>query len=299
MIQNPFLQKILGRIYSKKIAIPLITLAVFGGWFTWYVWHWEHREQVLEVYFFDVTKGSAIFVKTPHGKTMLIGGGQGSDIIRKLTTVMPFYHHAIDVLVYPADPLNEIGLVDVASRYDIGKELHIASSTGIVHEILDSLGGENITVTWSGTSTPIRITYGASSFLLVDLLDKKIQQGITSNVSSAEVVQFRSAASTKVSTNFFKEIHPKYVVVSKMPQRPKPTTVKVTVAKSIATTTKKLATKAKKSTKLLKVKKPAPPRDPAFDLFAYPTVRIFALDRKGTTKFISDGKSLRVEALGG
>ena len=72
-----------------------------------------------------------------------------------------------------------------------------------------------------------------------------------------------------------------------MPQHPKPIAQKVSV----------VVKKPSKTSKSAKPKKPALLKDLPFDLFAHSSVRIFALDRKGSVKFISDGKSLRVEAL--
>jgi hypothetical protein len=302
------------KILTKKVLMPVGVLVVLGSWFTWYVWHWEHREPFLEVYFLDVAKGSAIFVRTPHGKTALIGGGQGSDIIRKLTTIMPFYRRKIDTVIYTADPANAIGLADVLGRYDVAGDhiLHMsATSSPPIHATLDEIEGNEIRLDESGGF--LRLSYGGSDFMLADSVSRKDQEALVSPTSSklkvADVIQIRSAAQTRVSTNFFNLIRPKYLVVSKTPSRPKPKAepvakpAKVVVVKApvktAAPTTKKTAPSTKKISKSpAKQKKPTPPKDPPFDPFSYPSssLHILGLDQKGTVEFISDGKSLRMEA---
>lgn len=310
--------------------MPIAAAIALSAWFGWYVWHWEHRELLLEVYFFDVAKGSAIFIRTPQGKTALVGGGQGSDIIRKLTDVMPFYRHRIDTVIYPADPANGIGLTDVASRYDIGETISLASSTERIGTadsssglriVLDEMKGnqvvlESISAGTSSASSMLKLSYGKASFLLADILSRKDQEMFTERFgrkNSADVLQFRSASQARISAFFFDSASPKYLVVSKMPLRPKP---KPEIVKALPKPKPPPIPKPPKPPKLTKsgkpakakppalpkppkpvpLKKPAPPKDPPFDLFAYSAqkLRVLGLDREKTVEFVSDGVTLRV-----
>jgi hypothetical protein len=207
------MQKLLKQITEKKkIIIPVLAGVALLGWFGWYLWHWEHREPLLEVHFFDVEKGSAVFLRTPSGKTALIGGGQGSDIIRNLTDVMPFYERKIDTVIYPIDPMSGVGLADVVGRYDVVETIRVASSSEQTRFVLDEVRGtgnivgapvilESLVIgTTSGAL--LKLTHGGNSFIIADSISRKDQQiyAIGTGETRADVLQLRSAAKTKMST---------------------------------------------------------------------------------------------------
>ncbi|OGZ33332.1 MAG: hypothetical protein A2174_00615 [Candidatus Portnoybacteria bacterium RBG_13_41_18] len=76
----------------------------------------------LEVHFFDIGQGKAIFIETPDGNQVLIDGGPDNSVLAKLSQAMPFYDRDIDLLIltHPdSDHLN--GLVEVLKRYAVGK----------------------------------------------------------------------------------------------------------------------------------------------------------------------------------
>ena len=80
-----------------------------------------NRPQSLEVTFFDVGQGDAIFIETPERHQILIDGGPSSKILEKLGKEMPFYDRSIDliILTHP-DPDHLNGLVDVLKSYKVG-----------------------------------------------------------------------------------------------------------------------------------------------------------------------------------
>ncbi len=80
-----------------------------------------NRPQFLEVTFFDVGQGDAIFIETPERHQILIDGGPSSKILEKLGKEMPFYDRSIDliILTHP-DPDHLNGLVDVLKSYKVG-----------------------------------------------------------------------------------------------------------------------------------------------------------------------------------
>ena len=116
-------------IYSIALSFTGI-LCVAGGLLFAYVWHWQNRPHVLEIYCFipDTTSGSiSVFIRTPQGKTALIDGGPSDAIIHDLTSVMPFYDRTIDTLILTNDDdSHAAGLVAVLGRYHVEHVFELA-----------------------------------------------------------------------------------------------------------------------------------------------------------------------------
>jgi competence protein ComEC len=86
----------------------------------WIVAYELSQPKFLEVTFFDVGQGDAIFIETPKSHQVLIDGGPDSAILEKLATEMPFWDRTIDlvILTHPhSDHLN--GLIDILERYRV------------------------------------------------------------------------------------------------------------------------------------------------------------------------------------
>jgi len=78
------------------------------------------QPQFLEVNFFDIGQGDAIFIETPQRHQILIDGGPSSAILEKLGKVLPFWDRTIDliILTHPeADHLS--GLNEVLKKYKV------------------------------------------------------------------------------------------------------------------------------------------------------------------------------------
>lgn len=99
------------------IAATFLASALAG-----YVYREEHREPVLEIYIFALRSSRAIFVRTPDDEHILIDGGSTSEIVKRITEVLPFYSHRIDtVIATDFDHRNVTGLIDVLDRYEVGR----------------------------------------------------------------------------------------------------------------------------------------------------------------------------------
>ena len=89
-----------------------------------FVWVWvfvEEQQKFLEIDFFDVGQGDAIFIETPNKKQVLIDGGPGLTILDKLGKEMPFWDRYIDLVVLTHPEYDHLGgLIEVAKRYKIG-----------------------------------------------------------------------------------------------------------------------------------------------------------------------------------
>ena len=123
------------------LAVSAATLSGIGG----YAWHESRRPAALELFVFDTPGAPAILIRTPRDKRILINGGANSDIVERLTGVLPFYSRRIDlVIATKADAKNATGLIDVLNRYQVDgavipsvtlEGLGLASSTDPIYEI--------------------------------------------------------------------------------------------------------------------------------------------------------------------
>ncbi|MDO8639684.1 MAG: ComEC/Rec2 family competence protein [bacterium] len=89
------------------------------------------RSRVLEVNFFDVGQGDAVFIETPEKQQILIDGGPDSTVLEKLGKEMPSWDKTIDLVILTHPEKDHMqGLLDVLKRYKIKNILW----TGVVRD---------------------------------------------------------------------------------------------------------------------------------------------------------------------
>lgn len=104
----------------KNIAFLVILILFFLNVLTWTVVYDLNKNQLLEVNFFDVGQGDAIFIETPKGYQILIDGGPTNTILEKLGQEMPFWDRTIDVVILTHPEHDHIaGLLEVLKRYKV------------------------------------------------------------------------------------------------------------------------------------------------------------------------------------
>lgn len=97
----------------------LITLNIFA-WIIVY----DLRNDYLEVVFFDVGQGDAVFIETPQKHQILIDGGPNAKIMEKLSKEMPFYDKKIDLVILTHPEKDHLsGLIDVLKNYKVDNVL--------------------------------------------------------------------------------------------------------------------------------------------------------------------------------
>lgn len=147
------------------------------------------EQKNLEVHFFDIGQGKAIFIEEPGGNQILIDGGPDNSVLEKLSGAMPFYDRNIDLLIltHPdADHLN--GLVEVLKRYDVGQilEAGIMEKSAEYDEWHRLIKEKNVVVTNALAGQKIKIGDG---FLLEILYPNQNLAGqAVSSTNSASVV---------------------------------------------------------------------------------------------------------------
>lgn len=113
---------------KRNILITLFITAVVAWGF---VFVEAKQSDILEIDFFDIGQGDAIFIETSDNKQVLIDGGPSSVILEKLGKEMAFYDRYIDFVILTHPEFDHInGLIEVIKRYDIGAII----TTGVVRD---------------------------------------------------------------------------------------------------------------------------------------------------------------------
>jgi len=78
------------------------------------------QPRFLEVIFFDVGQGNAIFIETPQRHQILIDGGPDSAILEKLGENLPFWDRSLDLIILTHPDTDHLaGLIEVLKRYQV------------------------------------------------------------------------------------------------------------------------------------------------------------------------------------
>ncbi len=230
------------------IALAVVALVV------WIAVLEESRTHVLRVSFLDVGQGDAIFIVSPTGRQILIDGGAGSEVLRKLSTVMPWYDRSLDlVLGTHADTDHIGGLIQILPRYRVA-EIVVPSTRGSTEawrtylgEIrveeksgarvlaaerglrLDLGGGAYLDVLFPDRPVPgletntgcvvTRLVYGETAFMLPCDSPKEIEQYLVlldgSNLKSNVLKAGHHGSKTSSAPLFVGMVDPQFAVYSR------------------------------------------------------------------------------------
>ncbi len=234
---------------NKKLYISIFILIIIT-YITVYIYKWEFRDENLEVYFFSLNRGRAVFVRTPENKTILIGGGQNTEVIREITNVTPFYRREINKLIIPSASVNQIGgLIEIVNRYEIDEIIipKIMATSTVLSElkkvinrnkihVIEVVEGDEIEIEkdleirilfpsqnfkYNKTSLPelgLQIKYMNVSAYLMGNLSKTIQKYIARNLRETQnnIIEFyNTATESKVSKELLDKIKPKFTFSTK------------------------------------------------------------------------------------
>jgi competence protein ComEC len=197
---------------------PLIVLGILFGLniFAWLAVYNLNQTQGLEVTFFDIGQGDAIFIETPQGHQILIDGGPDETVLEKLGDEMPFWDRTIDLIILTHPEHDHIaGLIGVLKRYrvenilwtgvlrdtaefrewqrliqDEGAQIYTAKSGQRIYggpasvniEILypfESFEGKEVKNS-NNTSIITRLTYSSTSFLFTGDAHKLVERRLLS-----------------------------------------------------------------------------------------------------------------------
>jgi competence protein ComEC len=201
----------------------------------------------LEVIFFDVGQGDAIFIETPLGHQILIDGGPTPVVLEKLGERMPFWDKTIDLIILTHPDHDHIsGLLEVLERYKVdnilwtgilseggeyeqwldliskeGAEIIIAESGQRITagkakiDILfpfENLEGENVSDA-NNTSVVTRLVFGETSFLFMGDAYKSTER-LLNNIDSDVLKVSHHGSKTSSDKNFISLVSPNIAVIS-------------------------------------------------------------------------------------
>ena len=118
---------------AAKIRVWVVGLLLCAGLVVWFlplvlVAPGSHD---LQVHFFDIGQGDSIFIETPDHVQVLIDGGPGSTVLRRLATYMSPFDHSINMIVRTHPDSDHIsGLISVLQRYHVGTILTTENVSG-------------------------------------------------------------------------------------------------------------------------------------------------------------------------
>ena len=117
-----------GLLKRQKIIIAIVGINIFIAFFVFSV---LGQGSKLEVSFFDVGQGSAIFIETPRRNQVLIDGGHDSLLILEhLSKEMPFWDRNIDIIISTHSSADHLtGLIEVLKRHKVDKIIWTGMTT--------------------------------------------------------------------------------------------------------------------------------------------------------------------------
>jgi competence protein ComEC len=115
----------------RKLNLLLILFLILTNILVWQALFNLGLDNSLEVIFFDVGQGDAVFIETPYKHQILIDGGPDSKILEKLTKEMPFWDRTIDLIILTHPEKDHLaGLLEVLERYKVEQILW----TGVIRD---------------------------------------------------------------------------------------------------------------------------------------------------------------------
>ena len=116
---------------AREVSFFVLGLLFFLNVSAWLAVYDLNKPQLLEVNFFNVGQGEAIFIETPSRHQILIDGGPSSLILEKLAESLPFWDRTIDLIILTHPEHDHLaGLIEVLKRYKVENILW----TGIVRD---------------------------------------------------------------------------------------------------------------------------------------------------------------------
>lgn len=104
---------------SLRFGYGIVGFAI--GFLLFLQFLWSLPDGKLHITFCSVGQGDATYVRFPDGRDMLVDAGPGDSVLACLGSAMPFWDHALDLVVVSHDEKDHIGgMASVLNRYKVG-----------------------------------------------------------------------------------------------------------------------------------------------------------------------------------
>jgi len=231
-------------------AFIILGILFFLNILAWIAVYDLSQPRFLEVTFFDVGQGDAIFIETPQSHQILIDGGPDSTILEKLGKEIPFFDRTIDLIILTHPDKDHLaGLLEVLKRYKVenilwtgivkdtsearewqkliqkeGAQIFIAKAgqrIGASRARLDilhpseNLEGKTVKNT-NNTSIVARLVFGENSFLLTGDIYKSVEETLVEKnifIDSDILKVAHQGSRTSTAEEFLEAVTPEIAVI--------------------------------------------------------------------------------------
>lgn len=284
---------------NKKLVFTSLGFLLILNILAWISVFDLYQSRFLEVNFFDVGQGDAIFIETPWHHQILIDGGPDSTILEKIAKNLPFWDREIDLIILTHPEKDHLaGLIEVLKRYKVenilwtgvvrdtaeyeewkkligeaGNQVFIAKAgqkiiaQKSIFQILypfEDLAGK-ILKDSNNTSIIIRLTFGENSFLFTGDVYKSIEEKLIESKTDldSDVLKVgHHGSKTSTAEEFITKVSPEIAVIS-----------------------------AGKNNSY------GHPNQEVLDILNKYGIKILRTDKDGDIKVISDGKKYEISAI--
>jgi len=236
---------------AREVSFFILGFLIFLNILAWLAVYDLNKPQLLEVNFFDVGQGDAIFIETSFRHQVLIDGGPSSLILEKLAESLPFWDRSIDLIILTHPEHDHLaGLIEVLKRYKVenilwtgvvrdtaeykewqklikneGAKIKIAQAGQLIDfgnqsmEVLYPFENleDKIVKNTNNTSIIAKLIFGTNSFLFTGDAYKSVEKKlIESDVDlGSDVLKVgHHGSKTSNSEAFIKQVSPEIAVIS-------------------------------------------------------------------------------------
>ena len=237
---------------AGKLVFAILILLILLNILAWREVLRVNGKKFLEVTFFDIGQGDAIFIESEKMHQILIDGGPNNTILEKLAEEMPSWDRTIDLIVLTHPEHDHMrGLIEVLKRYEVenvlwtgvireeaeyeewkrllkeeGARIYIAQSGQKISaqensffidilypfESLNRVEAKNI----NDTSIVARLVFKENSFLFTGDISKKIEEELVEKefeIDSDILKVGHHGSKTSTGEVFVKEVSPDIAVI--------------------------------------------------------------------------------------
>ncbi len=236
---------------NKNFVVYILIGLVCFNIIVWLTVYDLNKPKFLQVNFFDVGQGDAIFIETPQNHQILIDGGPSSVVLEKLNNEMPFWDRSLDLIILTHPEHDHIaGLIEVLKRYKVENilwtgvvrntseynewirlikneeaEIFIAQmgqkiiAGRVVFNVLypfENLNSQEIK-NINNTSIILRFFLGETSFLFTGDAFKSVERKLVNkgkNINSDVLKVGHHGSKTSTAEEFISEVSPEIAVIS-------------------------------------------------------------------------------------